>query len=121
MTGDEYLIWSSSDFVKMRNLIVSRLTMFNARRGGEPAPNVKDHAVGWQCFKAIVKMVDVKLEKPELLAADKFRQRISTLYAVLELPSYEREIFYRHIGHSGEINKNVYQCPFSIGEIVKVG
>ena len=80
-----------------------------------------DHAVGWQCFKAIVKMVDVKLEKPELLAADKFRQRISTLYAVLELPSHEREIFYRHIGHSGEINKNVYQCPFSIGEIVKVG
>ena len=29
--------WDHHDFVKMRNLIVSRLTMFNARRGGEPA------------------------------------------------------------------------------------
>ena len=28
---------SKHDFVKLRNLIVSRLTLCNARRGGEPA------------------------------------------------------------------------------------
>eukprot|EP00745_Piridium_sociabile_P013732 TRINITY_DN20162_c0_g1_i1.p1 TRINITY_DN20162_c0_g1~~TRINITY_DN20162_c0_g1_i1.p1 ORF type:complete len:353 (-),score=62.96 TRINITY_DN20162_c0_g1_i1:731-1663(-) len=34
---DEYKIWGSHDFIALRNLAVSRLTMFNARRGGEPA------------------------------------------------------------------------------------
>ncbi|RUS73516.1 hypothetical protein EGW08_018731 [Elysia chlorotica] len=34
---DQFRKWDAHDFIKMRNLIVSRLTMFNARRGGEPA------------------------------------------------------------------------------------
>lgn len=37
LSEDEFKKWDHHDFVKMRNLIVSRLTMFNARRGGEPA------------------------------------------------------------------------------------
>ena len=37
MSDDELMKWDHNDFVKMRNLIVSRLTMFNARREGEPA------------------------------------------------------------------------------------
>ena len=37
MTEDTYTKWDNHDFVLMRNLLVSRLTMFNARRGGEPA------------------------------------------------------------------------------------
>ena len=32
---DLYRFWGNHEFVSMRNLIVSRLTMFNARRGGE--------------------------------------------------------------------------------------
>ena len=36
MSDDELMKWDHHDFVKMRNLIVSRLTMFNARRGCEP-------------------------------------------------------------------------------------
>ena len=50
-----------------------------------------DHAVGWQCIKAVIKMMGSGLEKPDLLIADKFRHRLSTLYAVLELPANERE------------------------------
>ncbi|KAK3793121.1 hypothetical protein RRG08_030204 [Elysia crispata] len=203
LSDDELMKWDHHDFVKMRNLIVSRLTMFNARRGGEPArltlqeweeaannswvdpqlvQTVKDplekslfkqfklayqagkgskklvpilipidtvkpimqfieqrieveisdanpflfantgtsldHAVGWQCIKAVIKMMGPELEKPDLLIADKFRHRLSTLYAVLELPANEREAFYRHMGHSEAINKHVYQCPLSIGEVV---
>ena len=49
-----------------------------------------DHAVGWQCIKAVIKMMGSGLEKPDLLIADKFRHRLSTLYAVLELPANER-------------------------------
>ena len=37
LADDVFKKWDNHDFVKMRNLIVSRLTMFNARRGGEPA------------------------------------------------------------------------------------
>ena len=37
LLSDEYLQWSSSEYSCLRSLIVSRLTLFNARRGGEPA------------------------------------------------------------------------------------
>ena len=206
ITDDEFKKWDNHDFVRMRNLIVCRLTMFNARRGGEPArltlqewrealdgawvdPNLVqniqdplekalfdqyklaysagkgskklvpilipndtvkaiialteqrtevgisdanpflfantgsslDHAIGWQSIKFVTKMMGSELEKPELLIADKFRHRLSTMYALLDLPPSEREAFYRHMGHSEAINKHVYQCPLSISEVVNVG
>jgi hypothetical protein len=36
LTESDYTFIASSDFIKLRNLVVSRLTLFNARRGGEP-------------------------------------------------------------------------------------
>lgn len=80
-----------------------------------------DHAIGWQSIKFVTKMMASELEKPELLIADKFRHRLSTMYALLDLPPSEREAFYRHTGQSEAINKHVYQCPLSISEVVNVG
>ncbi|GFR69824.1 histone-lysine N-methyltransferase SETD8-A [Elysia marginata] len=37
MCSDVRLRWECHDFVRLRNLTVCRLTMFNARKGGEPA------------------------------------------------------------------------------------
>jgi len=37
LTADEYRVWSSTDYCELRDLVLSRLTLFNARRGGEPA------------------------------------------------------------------------------------
>ena len=37
MTGSEYVYWTSSEFVELRDLACARITLFNARRGGEPA------------------------------------------------------------------------------------
>ena len=34
---DKYQLWTQHDYSEMRDLVVSRLTLFNARRGGEPA------------------------------------------------------------------------------------
>ena len=201
LSDDELMKWDHHDFVKVRNLIVSRLTMFNARRGCEPArltlqeweeaandswidpqlvqtvkdplekalfeqfklayqagkgskklvpilipidtvkPIMKlieqrieveisddnpflfdntgtslDHAVGWQCIKAVIKMMGSGLEKPDLLIADKFRHRLSTLYAVLELSANEREALYRHMGHSEYICVSVCACVRMWGE-----
>ena len=59
--------------------------------------------------------------QPNHLIADKFRHRVSTLYAQLELPTEQRDIFYRHMGHSETINKNVYQCPLAVQEVTQVG
>ena len=37
LTENSYLYFSNSEYVKLRTLLVTRLTLFNARRGGEPA------------------------------------------------------------------------------------
>jgi len=37
MVDDQFLLWTSSEFIELRSLLVSRLTLFNSRRGGEPA------------------------------------------------------------------------------------
>ena len=202
---DPYKVWDKHNYVWMRNLVVSRLIMFNARRGGEPArltvkeweeaeqnlwvdprhvknikddlekylvvkyklayqsgkgsrklvplliPNdtvdamkrivqersnfvsdqnsflfanlsdSKDHVIGWNCLKSVTSSLSSSLKSPHLLIADKFRHRMSTLYALLDVNESEREAFYSHMGHSAEMNKNVYQCPAALREVTKVG
>jgi hypothetical protein len=34
---DKFLLWSANEYVELRDLACARLTLFNARRGGEPA------------------------------------------------------------------------------------
>lgn len=200
-----YEIWDSSSFVQMRNLIVARLTMFNARRSGEPVrltlsewrdaqsevwidpnlveqiddiqekallqdmklcyqagkgsrklvpvlipkdtlepitklliereqcginpdnryifPNIHnslDHASGYHCLRAVVRQVP-NLKSPHLLIADKFRHMVSTIFASMELPEEQRNVFIRHMGHSEAVNRNVYQCPMAVKEVTRVG
>ena len=171
LVADHYKKWDRHDFILMRDLIVCRLTMFNARRGGEPArltlsewedamnnvwidqqrvQNVDDpleretldsyklayligkgsrklvpilipndtvlplqtlveegaglnipvsnpfvfanngesnnHVIGWYSTHKVVNMIAGRLEKPSLLIADRFRHRVSTLFALLEFP-----------------------------------
>ena len=35
------------------------------------------------------------------------------MYAALDLPQSHQDAFYKHLGHSETINKNVYQAPFN--------
>ena len=205
MTEDPYTVWDKHTFIRLRNLIVTRLTLFNARRGGEPArmtlqdwsyaeagtwidpqlvekvddplekslldkfklayqsgkgsrrlvpilipndtvdgikklvrerdevgihsdnlylfPNTgssTDHASGWNSIRDVLKLVD-GLENPKLLIADKYRHRASTLYAMSEIPEDQRAAFYKHMGHTENVNKEVYQCPLGIKEVTQVG
>ena len=76
----------------------------------------KDHASGWHCVKKVCLAAGVDSN----LNATKMRLRASTYYASLEMSETERNLFYSHMGHSREVNQ-VYQCPQSISEIVKVG
>ena len=203
LTADGYVFISKSDFVFLRSLAVSRLTLFNARRGGEPArltlqqweeaktgvwlsdsvkPHLdyiekniikrlkicyqsgkgvgrmvpvtipqdvepalhlladqelrkqvtvhpknmflfpmenysEDHASGWHSIDLVCKKAGIKCR----ITATGVRHRTSTIYAALELPEQDRRYFYQHMGHSEEINKNVYQCPAALAEVTKIG
>ena len=199
----EYVFWTSSEFIQLRDLLVSRLTLFNARRGGEPCrllmkewedaendvwlpadsveriddpamkvlvgmfklayqagkgsqhlvsllipndcitgmriltntevrrnagvaesntyvfastQNSSDHVSGWHATSNICKKVGVKS-----VTATDMRHRVSTYYASLEVPECDRKHFYNHLGHSANINANVYQCPPAVAALTKVG
>ena len=43
------------------------------------------------------------------------------MYVMLDLPEEERELFYKHMGHSKTINETVYQAPPALMEVLKVG
>jgi len=44
MIDDPYTSWTGHEFAELRDLAASRITLFNARRSGEPSP--KTHCVG---------------------------------------------------------------------------
>ncbi|XP_071151307.1 uncharacterized protein [Mytilus edulis] len=200
---NEYKIWTRSDFVKLRNLVVCRLTMFNGRRGGEacrllrsefkdavednwvnkkwrndPYVLQQELKIAYEAGKGMNKLVPV-LFTPETMAAtvllddDDLRQQgevlsnnmyvfantqnsleyvngytamqrvasdagiredeakkinatlirhyTSTEMAAKDIPENERHYFYTHMGHSEEMNKQTYQAPLAVMEIVKVG
>ena len=66
------------------------------------------HVNGWNATHSSCKMAGVK--QPGRLTATTMRHRVSTKYAALkDVPEHERHLFYNHMGHSAEMNKNVYQ------------
>ena len=77
------------------------------------------HVNGWQAAQRVC--IDAKVQHPEQLTATKMRHRISTLYAAMDVPTEERQYFYKHMGHSQKINENIYQAPLAEVEILKVG
>ena len=72
-------------------------------------------------MKKVTNMMAGHLENPSLLTATKYRHRASTRYALQDVPEKDRSIFYKHMGHSQEINTNVYQCPLAVKEFTSVG
>ena len=207
LTADDYKMWDTPSFTELRDLAVSRLTLFNARRGGEPArltltewseadnstwlnsqhtkshssedlekrlfkemkvtfqsgkgnnhlvpiliprdtfaamkllsdkalreaadvsssntfmfPSTKHsamHISGWHAVSRVCAGAGV--EHPERLTATRMRHRISTLYAGLDVSENDRQLFYKHMGHSSNINANIYQTPPAEAEILRVG
>lgn len=49
------------------------------------------------------------------------RHLTSTSFAALEVPEHDRNLFYKHMGHSAEMNAKVYQCPPGLQEVTVVG
>ena len=69
--------------------------------------NSKSHASGWHSINDILK----RLSLTGTVNATKNRYRIASLIARLKLSDKEKEMIYKHFGHSEHINQNVYQAP----------
>ena len=64
---------------------------------------------------------NLNLKKRKVIIASNNRPRISTIFASLHVPEKDCALFYAHMGHSEEINRNIYQAPPAIQEIIEVG
>ncbi|XP_011661625.2 uncharacterized protein LOC105437092 [Strongylocentrotus purpuratus] len=201
---DEFKFIDKHKFVELRDCVVTRLTLFNARRGGEPsrlhvshwkdakngvwldqqqlnnldpidrrlaqelkvgyqtgkgkhlvpilfpkdthialdqlisedvrsAASVREdntylfpttgtsdgHVSGWHALDNVCEKVH--LENRRTITATKNRHRISVLFALADVPEAERGFIFKHLGHSAETNRNIYQAPLAVKEITVVG
>ena len=67
--------------------------------------NSLSHASGWHSINDIL----TRLSKKGAINATKNRHRIATMLAKLELSEQERQLIFKHFGHSQRMNENVYQ------------
>lgn len=63
------------------------------------------HASGWHCINEILQKLSIK----GALNATTNRHRVASLLAKMQLSEKEKELVFKHFGHSRAINENVYQ------------
>ena len=79
----------------------------------------QSHITGWHALNNVCDEAGIK--EKTTLTATKNRHRVSTLYAALDLPDAEQALLFKHMGHSANINQNIYQVPLAIREVTQVG
>ena len=77
------------------------------------------HVSGWHSVKRVCEKL--VLADPEKVTATQNRHRVSTEFALMDIPMGERDYIYKHMGHSEQVNQNVYQAPLALQEIMVVG
>ena len=68
--------------------------------------NGKGHAVGWHSINDILQ----KLSMKGAINATRNRHRVASLLAKLSLTEKEKDLVYKHFGHSEAVNEGVYQA-----------
>ena len=81
------------------------------------------HPIQYFCRWHIIHEIAVSAQLIDIakFTATKNCHCVSTLYAYMDLPESEIDLFYKHMGHSKEINETVYQAPPALMQVVKVG
>ena len=74
---------------------------------------------GWHSVQRVCS--EANISEPSKITATAMRHRASTIYAAMEVPEHERQLFYKHLGHSALVNANVYQAPLAVEEVRTVG
>ena len=68
--------------------------------------NSTSHASGWHSINSILERLQIK----GAINATQNRHRVASLLSHLKLTEKEKELIYKHFGHSKNINENVYQA-----------
>ena len=71
--------------------------------------NSEKHFPGWHSLANVCAKLPIK-DKSRLTGTSN-RHRLSTVLAGFNLTNLERELVFKHFGHSKEINENIYQAP----------
>lgn len=79
--------------------------------------NSDGHASGWHCINDMLK----KLSLTGAINATTNRHRVASMLAQLDLTNKEKELIYKHFGHSGNINQNVYQAAAGTLQLQSTG
>ena len=74
----------------------------------------KSHCSGWHAVR------DVCVKGRVTINATRNRHRLSTIYASLDMTPEHQKVFLDHIGHEAAINRDNYQCPIGLKEVIKV-
>lgn len=82
-----------------------------------PSTNSTSHCSGWAATNECCRSAGITVN----ITATNQRGRMSTLYAALDVPYRNRELFYQHIGHSAAVNEGTYQRPPAVQALAKVG
>jgi hypothetical protein len=77
--------------------------------------NSSSHVTGWMCVNNTCKKTGLSVSATEM------RHYWSTQYALQDVSAADRELFYKHLGHSSSMNEHVYQVPPAIKTITTVG
>ena len=73
---------------------------------------------GWHAISEICSKID--LEKPELITATNNRHRIRHIDRCIKSTESERDLLYKHMGHSAQMDKEVYQAPLALSSATLV-
>ena len=77
----------------------------------------EDHVSDWHAVNTMCKVIKSQLANIKPLTATANRHRLSTLFAMLDMPRKERQLFYKNMGHSQDINECRYQVPPAITKL----
>ena len=76
-----------------------------------------DYVQGGNCIQKVTLEAGVSIS----LTTTYSRHRAATIFANLVMPEKDRQYFFTHMGHSGDINENIYQRPPTLRKLRKVG
>lgn len=80
-----------------------------------------NHCSGWHAVQEVARRAAAEGIDVTHINATKMRHRISTIYAALDMPQDQQEVFLNHMGHAKRINSENYQCPYGVKEVRVMG
>ena len=79
----------------------------------------ENHMSGWHALNNVCE--GLELENRQNMTATKNRHFVSSKFSIMDVSEQDRQYIYKHLGHSEETNKHIYQAPLAIKALTVVG